>query len=908
MPINVAINVPFENLIPAAGLIVQNTLKKRSQRLLLVSAIALLICIAAMAIGGRQLMRQFNYIEQQTALAAAGHVQRAFAAELEDLSTTARSFAESDAAYDFVNLHDNGYVQNTFRYETLDNQQVDVVMIAGRDGHALFAAQVDAANHRVVRDASRQLINALMPLRTRFTELQVHRVKRLIRLRDGLLAFDAAEISRSDRSKPTGAVLFVGRYIEGDELERLRDTSQTDFELLLGETPSDVGILDRNMARWFAAADPAKPVYVQQVDDDTMNVALMLRDTNGQALGVLQWQMPRTIAALGWHTTVTLLGTMMSLLLVASGVVTVLFMRLQSTLLDRHQVQQRYTNIIHNLDESIVIADRETLKIREANPAVLRRLGYSESELFECTLPAVFMQLPMDEVRACNHGVVYEAQMLARDGNVIDVEVTLSRVSDQDGDLVCLLSRDVSTRKRAERDAADHRRKLSRLANHDSLTGLPNRLFLDTRLPRLLRRLADSHRLLAVFYVDIDHFKDINDSRGHSFGDRLLKIFSQRLKAAVGSHDLVVRMGGDEFVVVASLLGNLQAAEQVAQRLVLAAQAPAIIDDSTLTVSASVGVAVYPLHAVNTEALLKHADIALYQAKQAGRNGYKVFNADMNLELSEKLALEQALRHALGNNELFVEYQPIVDLHNGSLRSFEALARWQHPQMGLVPPARFIPIAEKSGLIVALGEAVLRAVMQQLQRWQQLRLPMVPVAVNISPLQLQRINLVSLLSRLISEFGVDSQWLTFEITESAVIHDYREVVATLEKIRNLGSKVLIDDFGTGFATLGHLKNLPIDGIKIDRSFVTEVVNKSSDRVIINGIVNMARELRLYTVAEGIETSEQLAKLRELECDQGQGYYFTSALPAADAQKMLEQMDGMKDLSVTVKHRLLRRVG
>jgi diguanylate cyclase (GGDEF)-like protein/PAS domain S-box-containing protein len=702
-------------------LTVQTTPNKRSQRVLLISALAVASCVIAAIVGGNQLLNKFNYIEHEQALTSARHVQGA-----------------------------------------------------------------------------------------QFTALQVMLEQRLLRVPDGLLAFDAAEV-------------------------------------------------------------------------------------------------PRSISALGWHTTVALLATII-MLLVASVVATILFMRLQSTALDRRDVQQRYTNIIQNLDESVVLVDRATLQIREANPAILRRLGYSESEFLKCNLESIFNNLPLTSVREGQQGVVYESQMLACDGNVIDVEVTLSNVSDQQGDLVCLLSRDVTTRKRAERDAADHRRKLSRLANHDPLTGLPNRLFLNLRLPRLLRRLADSHRLLAVFYVDMDHFKDINDSHGHPFGDKLLKIFAQRLKASIGEHDVVVRVGGDEFVVVVSLLSNMNAAELVAQRLIVAAQAPVIIDDTMLTVSASIGVAVYPLHAVNTETLLKHADIALYQAKQAGRNGYKVFNSDMNLELSEKLALEQSLRHALGNNELYVEYQPILDLHTNALRSFEALVRWRHPQMGLVPPARFIPVAEKSGLILPLGEFVLRSVLQQIQRWHQLGMPLVPVAVNISPLQLQRINLAELVAKLIAEFGVESKWLAFEVTESAVIHDYQEVVSTLQNFRELGSRVLIDDFGTGFSTLGHLKNLPIDGIKIDRSFVMEVSNKYSDRVIISGIVNMARELKLYTVAEGIETMEQLAVLRELGCDHGQGYYFTSSLSGKDAQKLLEQLGGMKDLSETVKHRVLRRVG
>jgi len=873
---------------------------------MLFSAIALLICIATVIIGGQQLMRRFDDIEHEQALATAGHVQHALEAELSQLTLDAHHFAESDMAYDFVHQHNN-YPRDVFRYETLDTLQVDLVLIVDRDGKELYSAYKDDSKPRLYSPANASLTEKLLHFRSQFTALQVRPEQRLLSVPDGLLAFDAAEITRSDHSMPTGAVLFLGRYIDADELQRIRDTSQTSFDLALGTTPVEAGITDRTMAEWFLKASKQSDRYAQIASDGEMTVAVALHDADNHTIGILQWQTPRSIAALGWNTTVTLLGTIISLLLVASVVASIFFIRLQTTALDRYDVQQRYTNVVHSLDESVVIVDRKTLQIKEANAAVLRRLGCTEKELINCTLEEVFNNLPMEDVRALRHGVVYESQMLARNGRVIDVEVTLSSVSSQNGDLVCLLGRDVTTRKRAERDAADHRRKLSRLANHDPLTGLPNRLFLNAKLPRLLNRLAGTHRMLAIFYVDIDHFKDVNDSRGHPFGDKMLKIFAQRLRTTVGLHDIVARMGGDEFVVVATSLTNLEAVDVVAQRMVLAAQAPMIIDDVTLSVSASIGAAVYPVHAINTETLLKHADIALYQAKHAGRNGYKIFSADMNLELSEKLALEQSLRRALGTDEMFVEYQPIMDLRTGSLKSFEALVRWRHPEMGMIPPARFIPIAEKSGMILTVGENVIRTVVKQLQQWRLLGLPLIPVAVNISPLQLQRIDLANLVVQLMNEFAIESKWLSFEITESAVIHDYSEVVKTLEKLRDLGSKVLIDDFGTGFATLGHLKNLPIDGIKIDRGFVSEVTKKSSDRVIINGIISMARDLKLYTVAEGIETSEQLAKLRELGCDQAQGYYFTSALSTTDAQKMLEQLGGFKDLTDTVKHRVLRRV-
>ena len=503
---------------------------------MLISGLALLSCLAVIGLGGSQLLAKFNYIEHEQAIATAQQVERAFEADLFQLSISVRNYAPADAGYNFVHRHIASYPQ-TMLHEALSGLQVDVVWMIDGNGHDLYSARVDEVDHAVVQPANQALLESLRPYRQQLAQLHLGKPRqRLLRVPDGLLAFDVAEITRTDKTGATGALLFFGRYIEIDELERARETSQTPVELLLGDTPQAAGIVEPTTAQWFRSSSEQQRFFALPLDRDRINVGLLLRDAAGQRIGMLQWQSPRNIAALGWHTSVSLLGTIASLLLVAVVVVGMLFSRLQKSALGRFAAQQRYTNIIRNLDESVVIVERSTLKIKEANPALQRRLGYSEAELLKCTLESIFKNLPLDDVRLYQQSMVHECQMLSRDGKLIDVEVTLSNVSDQHGELVCLLSRDITTRKRAEREATDHRRKLSRLANHDALTGLPNRLFLHARLPRLLRRLADSKRILAVFYVDMDHFKDINDSRGHPFGDKLLKIFSQRLKAAVGAH------------------------------------------------------------------------------------------------------------------------------------------------------------------------------------------------------------------------------------------------------------------------------------------------------------------------------------------------------------------------------------
>ncbi|HVW68282.1 MAG TPA: diguanylate cyclase, partial [Steroidobacteraceae bacterium] len=360
--------------------------------------------------------------------------------------------------------------------------------------------------------------------------------------------------------------------------------------------------------------------------------------------------------------------------------------------------------------------------------------------------------------------------------------------------LMSLLNRAWRNRAAAQRQWLDHQRKMSRLARRDSLTGLPNREHLQRLLPRLLARAARDGTRLALLYLDLDHFKNINDSLGHGSGDRLLRAVAHRLRSSTAAHDLVVRMGGDEFVVVATLLPNSMVVNSIAERIRAALAVPIDIDGMALSVVPSIGISVYPQDGADAEQLLKHADIALYTAKDRGRGNHQFYMPEMNARLREKLGLERALRQALDNNELTVEYQPCFDLQTLRTVSLEALVRWRTADGTYIPPSRFIPIAEQSGLIVEIGEYVLRHVCLQLSEWQRERLPLVPVSVNISVRQFEKTPLASVVSALAQEVGIDASLVHFEITESAAMQNSQQQLGALQALRNLGSRILIDDF------------------------------------------------------------------------------------------------------------------
>jgi diguanylate cyclase (GGDEF)-like protein len=463
----------------------------------------------------------------------------------------------------------------------------------------------------------------------------------------------------------------------------------------------------------------------------------------------------------------------------------------------------------------------------------------------------------------------------------------------------------IDDRRAAEQQQVANRRNLVKQAQRDFLTGLPNRLFVQSRVPKLIQRVIDSETSLALIHLDIDNFKNINDSRGHGTGDQLLRVVAKRLRAAVSGVDLVARMGGDEFVIVASLLPNIEAIEGLAQRIQGAVAKDVVLERKPLHVTASMGIAVFPRDGADVETLMKHADIALYQAKESGRRCHRFFAADMNERVSEQASLEQALRRAIGTSQIYVDYQPIIDLASGRVVSLEALLRWRHPEMGSIPPGRFIPVAESSGLIVELGQQALEIVLAQQREWLDAKVPVVPIAVNVSPLQVERIDFADLVARLTMAAGLEPEWVRFEITESAMMKEPEKLIGTLRKLRWLGSQVLIDDFGTGYSSLSYIDRLPIDIIKIDRAFVTDLGKPGRKSPIIPAVVDLARRLRLKTVAEGIETAAQAAMLCELGCDYGQGYFYSKPVHAHHCRSLLEHLQGERRLSDTLVARVVR---
>lgn len=538
--------------------------------------------------------------------------------------------------------------------------------------------------------------------------------------------------------------------------------------------------------------------------------------------------------------------------------------------------------VIENLTEGVLIIDPD-FKILSVNPAYSEITGYSPSE--------VVGKYPSKHIVLCSTGEMFEEMWLGlenrgkwsgefwnkrKDGEEYAERLSITAILNNDGEIkqFAVVIADITKRKQDEE-------RILYQANYDALTGLPNRSLFVDRLNQSLPAMARSDKKLALLFIDLDGFKLINDTLGHDIGDELLKEAANRLGDCVRTGDTVARLGGDEFTISMPNLDDLRNAPIVAQRSLDAIAKAFIISGHEAFVSASIGITIFPDDATTSQELLKNADAAMYKAKDEGKANYQYFTADMNLQVKERLIIKNGLIKALENNELSLFYQPKLDLKSNKICAVEALMRWNNPTLGNVPPAVFIPILEEGGLVVEVGEWALRTACTQHNEWVAQGLPPMKMAVNLSARQLRDKSFVDIVERALHDTNMSPEYLEVEITESMLMSDAPNIVAALQTIHELGIHVSMDDFGTGYSSLSYLKRFPIDTIKIDRSFVSDIATSQDDAEIIHTIINMSKTLNRKVIAEGVETLDQLNMLREYECDEIQGYYISKPLSAAD---------------------------
>lgn len=556
--------------------------------------------------------------------------------------------------------------------------------------------------------------------------------------------------------------------------------------------------------------------------------------------------------------------------------------------------KERAQVTLDSIGDAVITTDVRG-NVEYLNPIAEALTGWTNAEAAGLSLEKVFQIVDEETSRpikspivrclkeGCVIGLENHTVLINRQGHTIAIEDSAAPIRDRNKAVIggVLVFHDVS-------DKRNLMKELEHQAHHDALTGLPNRLHFNQDLNQALAKAKRTRGKLAVMFLDLDRFKLINDTMGHSLGDLLLNVVAERIRETLREGDTLARQGGDEFLVLLPEICHEQDVVAVSDRILEVFSQPLILDGNEVYMSTSIGISLYPVDGSDIETLVKQADTAMYYAKEQGRNNYQFFTAGLNIKVNDRLSIENSLRKGLERGEFVLHYQPQVDLESGFIVGMEALIRWNTADRGIISPATFIPIAEETGLIVPIGEWVLRTACAQNMAWQEQGYPLLRMAVNISARQFREPNFINLVAGILQEIGMDPQWLELEITESIAMENGEASVEMLSSFKELGIRISIDDFGTGFSSLNYLRRMPIDTLKIDQSFIRDISTGENGKEVVTAIIQLAKNLRLKVIAEGVETNTQWSFLKNKQCNEIQGFLFSKAVTSEEVEKLFDQ--------------------
>ena len=747
--------------------------------------------------------------------------------ELMDLQKTATDWAEWDDAYQFVHDGNSEFIEGNLGPSFFINLRLDSMMYLNQTGAIMYAQQVseDGSAVEPTPDAINELFIKLIGKNHHTNK----RIQGIAHIPGAALMFATNPVLTSDGAGPVGGNLVIFRYFSQKEIDYLSQMLSRDIHVEQIAT-------DDTYLQSSEGTDDSQ-ISVKVSSDSIIMGTITLNDYMERPALRITTTMNRDMSAIGRSAT---LWVIVALFLAIISAIVIFLFALHRTLLSR------------------VLSMSNTIKAIGESGDFHRQLmpdGYR------------------DELTAMSDEINGMLQKLQKSRGEIECHEKDLEI------LTGVLQSEVAERKKAQEE-------ITYLAYHDHLTDMPNRLFFTEHLNRGIQRAGQSKKMLAILFLDLDGFKMINDSMGHQTGDKLIIAVSNRLKTLLRDSDSVARLGGDEFVIMVENLNTVSAIKSMGNRIINAFQLPFSIDNQECFISTSIGIAVYPSDGEDSDTLIKNADIAMYQAKEKGKNQYVVCNESIKDKVSETMKISNQLYHALERNEFELYYQPQISCSNNLIVGVEALIRWHNPEMGLVLPGKFIPVAEQTGLILAIGEWVLRTACTQAKRWQDAKYPPLRMGVNLSIRQFQNHNIVSEVRSVLTDTGLDPSSLELEITESIAMQEKEYIMEALQTLRNMGIHISIDDFGTEYSSMNHLKQLPVDRIKIPMPFIHGINISQKDEAITKSIIVLAKSLGLGVIAEGVETQGQYEFLTQRMCDEVQGYYYYKPMPAADLDELL----------------------
>lgn len=783
------------------------------------------------------LTNSFLDLERDRASRDLARIDQALDQNLYSLYTFTADWAHWNDLYDFMQGKNPQFIANNFTMAAYVNSTINLLTYWDANDKLIVGVAIDTAKRKLTAFPAgiEKYIYSGSAILDRKNNNQD--MRGFISLPDGIMMIAAAAITDGQKLKAPIGTMVTGRYLSADILKKIEDVTKLRLELFTSQQIAQNPQLETS----FEEVSDTSGHYSSPINDKTLLGYTVIKDINHKPIGMLRMTVPRAIFQTGsksihyFLTAILLLG--------------ILFVFLMDWLL-RRLVIKRLENLDRHVEEI------------SANGELKRQVDESGTDELSSLSAQINKMLTI--IQSSQEKLEYRVEERTRQLQKTNIQ----------------LQQEISERKSIQDELIKHKEYLARIAHYDVLTALPNRVLFNEMLNTKLRQAKNEQQRIAIFFMDLDRFKTINDALGHHIGDIVLKEISLRILNVIGKQNVLARLGGDEFILLIAKDTHADNLNDYAQQILTACSKQIKVDSHDFYISTSIGISVFPDDGESLEDLQRNADMAMYKSKRAGGGNYQYYSKDMDIEAHERIRLDAELRRALDNNEFILFYQPKINISTGQLSGVEALIRWKHPEMGLINPSSFIPFAEQSGLILQLGEWVLNEACQACQSWQDQGHKPITVAVNISPKQFAQQNIVEMVTHALTKSGLAPAYLELEITESAVMENMDKAAKKLNAVREMGVKVAIDDFGTGYTSISYLKHFPVTYLKIDQAFVKGIPENQNDVAIIVAMIALAHSLNMRVIAEGVETADQFQWLADNGCDIVQGYFLSRPLPEA----------------------------
>lgn len=850
----------------------------RPAKTLLCIAGVLLAVLAVLFFGVRHiLVDSFTEVESRDMRKNVERATSIIADELDKLSTICTDYSGWDDAYQFVRDRNSDFIASNLTIEIFPKLRLNALVYLDSRADVVYGRGFDRVSGEY-EPLSAGLQEHLKP-GSKLVSLTTpdQHVSGIVTLPEGPFLVASRPVLTSKYTGPVRGVLVLGRLLDEEEVMRLSETIHIPLEIHTADDatlPPDFAAVRDELAQ-------GAPVVLRRPDSKMIAGYAAIPDIYGKPALLLRVDAPRSIYQEGKKAVTYFLTWFAVVGVCFVFVINLFWRRLLESLQQGRRSEERNRLVVERTNQAILLLEPGAGTIIDANPATCVLLGFSRNELAGSDIHAL-LSGPVQEVDSELERCLRETRELSlchRDGAELVVEAMATQIPHGDDQALCLMFHDITERRRFQEE-------LLHQATHDTLTGLPNRSLLEDRLNQAVEGARRRGQMVALLMFDLDNFKVVNDTLGHTAGDQLLRSVAARIRSFVRSCDTFARLGGDEFVIVLTNLTRMDDAVTVAESFRNILAMPFSLGGREIFITASMGISLFPDDGDTMEALIKKADTAMYHIKESGRNSFQFFAEEMNQKVNARLAIETGLRRALEKGEMLLHYQPRLEPGTGAVVGMEALVRWNSPDMGLISPADFIPIAEDSGLIVEIGDWVLATACCQALEWHRMGHDSLRVSVNISARQFVRHDFVDRVVRIIEQSGLAPHFVELELTETALTHNVDETVKIMSRLREQGITISIDDFGTGYSSLNYLKRFPVDVLKIDKSFIDDMVKRREDAAIVATIIGIAHHMHMKVVAEGVETAEQMKLLMEGDCEEIQGFYFSRPLPPEEFESYI----------------------